>query len=356
MLNGTPLFYSSNQQQQFECCEIYGGPHYSSDCQPGTRLSMSLIIVTIMTCLILTKPTTIPLLIYRPPGSRFECHFKLIQRETNVYFEELLRTLKPNPLVDEEEPEGSDDYIEVPFDDEQIQRQHYIAQVTPPAYTSSLPFLTTMEPADAFLMGDEVISNTPAKENDKIIKSSVDNLVLIPRESEVTLYNNLECDMPVNIPLPTTDVREEKSDINSPLGEHVVDFLMEIEDISDLPRHLVKQLFSYLVKHPSSTKRMSDEPLGNPDSVSRSLETSDLNLEELTTEIGLDDSISTKIDDGYYDSEGDILFLEHLLIEETFSDLTPIVLPKKSTILVTPPPASKQFSLKEVERFDPFFP
>ncbi|GJT57094.1 hypothetical protein Tco_0992148 [Tanacetum coccineum] len=88
-----------------------------------------------------------------PQDLDFECHFKLLQRETNHTLEELLRTLKPNPPVDEEEPDGSDDYIEVPFDDEQIQRQHYITQVTPPAYKPSLPFLTTMEPADALLMG-----------------------------------------------------------------------------------------------------------------------------------------------------------------------------------------------------------
>ncbi|GKE08661.1 hypothetical protein Tco_1412212, partial [Tanacetum coccineum] len=97
------------------------------------------------------------------------------------------------------------------------------------------------------------------------------------------------------------------------------------------------------------------EPLGNPDSVSRFLETSDLIVEELTADIGLDDSIPTEIDDGYYDLEGDILFLEHLLIEETFFNPTPTVLPKKSTLPVTSPPASKQFSLMEVEIFDPFF-
>ncbi|GJU94657.1 hypothetical protein Tco_1319413 [Tanacetum coccineum] len=204
---------------------------------------------------------------------------------------------------------------------------------------------------------------------------------------------------------------KEDFDINSPLGEQVVDFLIENEDVAGLPRHLVKRLFSHLVKNLSSTKRMSNEPLGddskprsydvtfsnplfefnddyilcydnplfdeefedissldppkstplnyeslgNPDSVSRSLEANDLNLEELTAEIGLDDSIPTEIDDGYYDSEGDILFLEHLLIEETFSDTTLAVLPNKSTLLVTPPPASKQFCLREVERFDPFF-
>ncbi|GJZ62882.1 hypothetical protein Tco_0619303 [Tanacetum coccineum] len=240
----------------------------------------------------------------------------------------------------------------------------------------------TKEPSDTLLMGDEVISTTPERENDEFIKSSVDDLFPIPRESEVTsVCDDLECDMPVNTPLPTTDVREENIDINSPLGEYVVDFLIENADVADLPRHLVKQLFSHLVKNPSLTKRMSDEPLGddskprsydmtfsnplfdfnddfilcNPDSVSRSLETSDLILEELTSEIGLNDSIPTEIDDGYYDLEGDILFLEHLLIEETFFDPTPAVLPKKSTLLVTPPPASKQFSLREVKIFDPFF-
>ncbi|GKC21158.1 hypothetical protein Tco_1023308, partial [Tanacetum coccineum] len=93
----------------------------------------------------------------------------------------------------------------------------------------------------------------------------------------------------------------------------------------------------------------------NPDSVSRSLKTSDLILEVLTAKIGLEDSIPTEIDDGYYDSEGDILFLEYLLIEETFFDPTPAVLPKESTLLVTPLPDPKQICLREVERFDPFF-
>nr|GEV30826.1 NAC domain-containing protein [Tanacetum cinerariifolium] len=204
----------------------------------------------------------------------------------------------------------------------------------------------TKEPFDTLFTGDEFISTTLERENDEFIKSSVDDLVPILRELEVT------------------SVCDDLERICSRLFDGNV-------DVADLPRHLVKQLFSHLVKNPSLTKRMSDEPLGddskprsydvtfsnplfnfnddftlcndnplfdeefedissmdppnsapliyeplgNPDSVSRSLETSDLILEELTAEIGLDDSISIEIDDGYYDSEGDILFLEHLLIE-----------------------------------------
>ncbi|GJR87152.1 hypothetical protein Tco_0211163 [Tanacetum coccineum] len=122
----------------------------------------------------------------------------------------------------------------------------------------------TKEPSDTLLMGDEVISTTPKRENDEFIKSSVNDLVPIPRESEVTsVCYYLECDMLANTPLPTTDVREENFDINSPLGKYVVDFLMKNVDVADLPRHLVKQHFSHLVKNPCLTKRMSDEPLGD---------------------------------------------------------------------------------------------
>ncbi|GKF32579.1 hypothetical protein Tco_0102377, partial [Tanacetum coccineum] len=81
--------------------------------------------------------------------------------------------------------------------------------------------LLTEEPLDTFLIGDEDFSTTPARETEKFIKSNIDDLVPILRESEVTSNSNLECDMPVNTPLPTTDVREQNFDINSPLGEYV---------------------------------------------------------------------------------------------------------------------------------------
>ncbi|GKD47787.1 hypothetical protein Tco_1276763 [Tanacetum coccineum] len=144
-----------------------------------------------------------------------------------------LRNSNQDPPVDLYNPEGSHDDTEVIFDEEQFLRQQSTA-------------------------------TTLIKENDKFIKSSVDDRVPIPRESEVTsVSNDLECSMSFDSPLPTTDVREENFDINSPLGEHVVDFLMENDDIADLPRHLDKQLLCHLVKNPSSTKRMSDEPLGD---------------------------------------------------------------------------------------------
>ncbi|GKE41773.1 hypothetical protein Tco_1469057, partial [Tanacetum coccineum] len=154
-----------------------------------------------------------------PQDLDFESHFNILQRDTNRILEELLRTLKPNSLV--EEHEGSDDYTQVPFNNEQILRQHYTAHVMPLllAYTPPPHFLITMESTNTLLMGGEVISTIPAREIDEFIKFIVDDLVPIPRESEVTSDSNLECDMLVNTPFSTTDVREENFDINSPLRE-----------------------------------------------------------------------------------------------------------------------------------------
>ncbi|GJZ44127.1 hypothetical protein Tco_0591382 [Tanacetum coccineum] len=157
-----------------------------------------------------------------------------------------------------------------------------------------------MEPINAFLIGDEVISTLPAGEIDEFIKFSVDDLVLIPRESEVTFVSvDLECSMPINSPhLPCIVV----------LGDEDIDLLLrdDLDTLSTADREIdfdhsrdIEELEFLLVDDPIPVPRMFDEPLGNSDSMSNL-------LEEFIAEIGLDDSIPTGIDDGYYDSEGNI--------------------------------------------------
>ncbi|GJV46445.1 hypothetical protein Tco_1430981 [Tanacetum coccineum] len=53
-----------------------------------------------------------------------------------------------------------------------------------------------MEPEDSLNMGDEHLSTIPEKESDKVIKSSVEDLVPIPSESKDTSDNDNECDLP----------------------------------------------------------------------------------------------------------------------------------------------------------------
>ncbi|GJZ39225.1 hypothetical protein Tco_0585788 [Tanacetum coccineum] len=167
--------------------------------------------------------------------------------------------------------EPEDSLIEVTYDKEQCLRDQYTLLSHSPCIQTN-PYVLSYNGAigHTLLMGDEVISTIPAKETNEFIKSSVDDFVPIPRDSEVTSDSVLECDMSATTPLPPTNNGKVYFDINSPLGEQVVDFLMENEDVAGLPRHLVKYLFNHLLKNPSLTKGMSDEPLGD-DTISSDL-------------------------------------------------------------------------------------
>ncbi|GJY91576.1 hypothetical protein Tco_0506772 [Tanacetum coccineum] len=133
---------------------------------------------------------------------------------------------------------------------------------------------------------------------------------------ELTLVID-ESTLLVTLPLPCTDV----------LGDAIIDM--------DL-----------LLRHHLDTLSMGDREIdfnpSNSDSMSRSIENSDLFLKELTAEIGLDDSIPTNIDDRYYDSEGDILYFEQMLNEDSSSDVSLALLPTESSLLVPPLPNPKQ--------------
>ncbi|GJV02219.1 hypothetical protein Tco_1335788 [Tanacetum coccineum] len=232
--------------------------------------------------------------------------------EIDCRFEEMLRPQKPNSPAGE--PEGSDDFIEVTLDKEQCLCNHYSAPVTPPplAYTPPPPVLATMEPLDTFLMGDEVISTIFERENDEFIKSSVDDLVLIPRESELTLDStDLECSMPIDP--PHLDLME-------------IDFnLRDIETNDLIP-----------------VPRVFDEPSSNSDSVPRSYDVTFSN-----PLFDFNDDYTLCYDNPLFDEEfEDISILDP-------PESTPVI--DDSSLLVTSPPASKQLSLREVERFDPIF-
>ncbi|GKE86460.1 hypothetical protein Tco_1560202 [Tanacetum coccineum] len=195
----------------------------------------------------------------------------------------------------------------------------------------------TKEPLDTFLMGDEVISTTPERENDEFIKSSVDDLVPIPRECEVTSDNNLECSMPLDSP-PShrLDVLgERKVDIDLPFGEHLDTLSTRDREIDFNPRDIET---NDLIPVP----RVFDKPLCNSDSVPKSY--------DVTFSNPLSD-----FNDDY------TLCNDNPLFDEEFEDINSLGPPvsalviDESSLLVIPLPDPKQICLKEVERFDPFF-
>ncbi|GKC06752.1 hypothetical protein Tco_0998362, partial [Tanacetum coccineum] len=71
--------------------------------------------------------------------------------------------------------------------------------------------LPTMEPEDSLIIGNEHLSTILEKESDEFIKSSVEDLVLIPSESEDISGSDSECDLPSCDDFYSIDVPEGNS-------------------------------------------------------------------------------------------------------------------------------------------------
>ncbi|GJY83942.1 hypothetical protein Tco_0497318 [Tanacetum coccineum] len=101
-----------------------------------------------------------------------------------------------------------------------------------PSCVAVTPVLSTEEPVDSLIMEDEHLDAIPATESDEVIKSSVENLVPIPSESEG--IPDSVCDVPLcNNPTPLEAFKEHSeivvdfnddstsSDDDSPYGEDI---------------------------------------------------------------------------------------------------------------------------------------
>ncbi|GKD09240.1 hypothetical protein Tco_1188925, partial [Tanacetum coccineum] len=81
---------------------------------------------------------------------------------------------------------------------------------TPPSI-EIIPVLPTLEPEDSLIMGNEELSNIPEKESDEFIKSSIEELVPIPSESEDTVESDSDCDLTSCDDFSPINVYEEQS-------------------------------------------------------------------------------------------------------------------------------------------------
>ncbi|GKB29668.1 hypothetical protein Tco_0869069 [Tanacetum coccineum] len=97
------------------------------------------------------------------------------------------------------------------------------------------PVLPTLEPEDSLIMGNEELSTIPEKESDEFIKSSVEDLVPIPSESEDTSESDSNCDLPSCDDFSPINVYEEKSvTFSNPLFDSNDDFTSsDDESLSD---------------------------------------------------------------------------------------------------------------------------
>ncbi|GJT57223.1 hypothetical protein Tco_0992277 [Tanacetum coccineum] len=104
---------------------------------------------------------------------------------------------------------------------------------------SELPLSVAITPdlpiTDSLIMGDEHLSTIPEKESDEVIKSSVEDLVPIPSESEDTSESDSDCDLPSCDDFSPINVYEEKSmTFSNPLFDSNDDFTSsDDESLSD---------------------------------------------------------------------------------------------------------------------------
>ncbi|GJX45370.1 hypothetical protein Tco_0262046 [Tanacetum coccineum] len=208
-----------------------------------------------------------------------------------------------------------------------------------PPYVLIIPILFTKEPVDSLIMKDEHLDTISEMESDELIKSSVENLVQIPSESEDS--SDGKCD------LPPYDDSSKNHDLtfSNPLFDIDEDFTPSDESFSeeDVPNENFK-IFSNplfdLDEEITSTKvdQIDDEVLENTNSIPQGIEYLCFNAEsdllesslhrdtsindsqnidsllgEFTSKLTLPHSIPPGIDDINLDPEGDTLFLESLL-------------------------------------------
>ncbi|GKD67333.1 hypothetical protein Tco_1309441, partial [Tanacetum coccineum] len=216
------------------------------------------------------------------------------------------------------------------------------------------PVLPIMEPEDSLIMGDENLSTIPEKESDEVIKSSVEDLVPIPSESEDTSDNDSECDLPFcDYSSPLEVLGGNSVTFSNPLFDSNDDFTSSDDESlpeEDVPKENFKIYLNPLFEFDAEYISSNTNPLFNEvledieseDSYVSKLDEPDLlvtPLSKLNEDECFDpggdfvlekikvcltsDSIIPEIDDADFDPEGDILLLEKLLNDDPSSPLPP---------------------------------
>ncbi|GKB51041.1 hypothetical protein Tco_0901794 [Tanacetum coccineum] len=150
------------------------------------------------------------------------------------------------------------------------------------------PVLLTEEPVDSLIMEDKHLDTIPATESDELIKSSIEDHVHTPSESDG--ISESECDLPV-------------CDDSSPKKDEVLD------DIISIPPGNGNDHFN--------AKSSLIESVLNRDNVISSPKI-DFLLEEFAGELALIAPIPPGIVEADFDPKGDICFIEILMYDNSF--------------------------------------
>ncbi|GJV15379.1 hypothetical protein Tco_1360702 [Tanacetum coccineum] len=246
-----------------------------------------------------------------------------------------------NFIYDDDDDDDDDKESTIPLSE--------IISQLPPSIAIT-PVLPTVEPEDSLIMGDETLSTIPEKESDEVIKSSVEDIVPIPSESEDTSDNDSECDLPFCDESSPLDVLGGNSvTFSNPLFDSNDDFTSSDDKLfanEDVQEESLKTYSNPLFEFDDKYISNDVNPLFNE--VLEDIESKDSyvsNLDEqalLVTHLfelnedecfdpGGDeidacltsDSIPSGIDGADFDTEGDIFLLEKLLNDDISFPLPP---------------------------------
>ncbi|GJV00210.1 hypothetical protein Tco_1329480, partial [Tanacetum coccineum] len=209
-------------------------------------------------------------------------------------------------------PEPSRHFNSICYDDDDdeestIPLNEIISQI-PPSIAIT-PVLPTMELEDSLIMGDDNLSTILEKESDEFIKSNVEDLILIPSESDDTSDNDKECDLPFcdNFMIFSNLLFDANDDFTSSNDES-----LPKEDVQEENFKIYSNpLFEFDEKYISSDANplFNEDECFNPGG----------DIDKIDAFLDID--VSTDIEDGYHDSEGEIMYFEIFLINETIPNL-----------------------------------
>ncbi|GJZ26102.1 hypothetical protein Tco_0570355 [Tanacetum coccineum] len=186
-------------------------------------------------------------------------------------------------------------------------------------YTIAItPVLPTEEPDNSLSMGDEHLSTIPETESDELIKSSVENLVPIPSESEDFSDIESECDVPVcdNFTTISNPLFDVDNDFSSSDNKSFSD--------EDVPKEIYpnalfdKEIISTKIDpHHFNVESDLIESMLNQDTSINSSPKIDSLLEEFSGKLAHIELILPGIDDDNLDPEGEIHPVERLLYDNS---------------------------------------
>nr|GEW71509.1 hypothetical protein [Tanacetum cinerariifolium] len=229
--------------------------------------------------------------------------------------------------------------------------------------------LSTEEPKDSLIMGDEHLDTIPEKESNEFIKSSIENLVSNPTDDNFSsgddksffdedvskeIYSNPLFDEEIisikidphhfnaESDLIESLLNQDSSIISSSKIDSLLDeFASELIFLKSIPLGIDEadcdpkeeiRLIEKLLYDNSSPRPPKEFNPENYNAVIESfspspilVEDSDSLIEEIDLSLTLDDSMPPGIENDDYDSEGDILFLEELLSNDS------LLLPKNES-------------------------